>query len=209
MMRLAFRAAASWRWISCAFLVGCSSNASPGAAPGDAGPSVGPDASAEDAGDSATTGSNTNDSGGVVSDSSIVSGDSGSDGESINTSCPPYSVEGDSISDSSTGLTWRNSLSGPEDWATADTDCGAWGGRIPTESEATSLVQAIEASSCAAQIKWPAPPAGQGFWTSTLDPQNASFYYTAFFGGGMPIPVPATDGHWVVCVTGTDVGGDL
>jgi hypothetical protein len=208
MMRLAFRAAASWWWTSCAFLVACS-NASPGAAPVDGGPSVGPDASAEDAGDSATTVSNTSDSGGVVSDSSIVSGDSGSDGESINTSCAPYTVEGDSISDSSTGLTWRDSLSGPEVWATAVTDCATWGGRLPTEDEATSLVQAVEASSCASQIKWPAPLPGEGFWTSTPDPQNASFYYTVFFGAEIPVPVPATDGHWVVCVKGSEIGGDL
>jgi hypothetical protein len=136
--------------------------------------------------------------------------ESGSDGDSVNTSCPPYAVQGDSNFDATTGLTWRNTLSAPVDWSAAGMDCMTWGGRLPTESEGTSLVQAVEASSCAMQLTWAQPPPGQGFWTSTPDPQAVAggFYYTVFFGGGMPLPAPVGDGHWVVCVKGSGIGGD-
>jgi hypothetical protein len=196
---------------SCSLLMACGSTTSTGdAAPGDGGPPVVSDGGLADTGaapDSSPI-SNPRDSGWGGADSSTGGQDSGSDAHGANTSCPPYTEEGDSNFDSSTGLIWRNTLSAPQDWNAATADCMTWGGRLPTENEATSLVQAVESSACASALTWPEPPPTQSFWTSTPDPQNSSFYYGVFFGSAMPIPAPVGDGHWVVCVKGTGTGGD-
>jgi hypothetical protein len=74
----------------------------------------------------------------------------------------------------------------------------AWGGRVPTEAELTNFVQ-LANGSCSSQIAFPVPFSVQCVWSSTMDPQNATFYECVYFNGANPLPSSGADGNWVLC----------
>jgi hypothetical protein len=115
-------------------------------------------------------------------------------------SCGTFTATGDHIVDSSTGLTWLRTIISPESTTMGSSDCLAWGGRLPTESELTSLGAAAKA--CRSQIVWPFPPSGQCAWSSTPfgDSGTSGADYCVYFDGGTPTPTPNADYHWILCV---------
>jgi hypothetical protein len=112
--------------------------------------------------------------------------------------CPPFTATGDQIIDSSAGLKWTRNLLPSQTYAEATASCSGWGGRIPTEMELTSLVQAEKP--CLATIRFPMPDPGMCVWSSTQDPMNSTFYYCVYFDGTAPLPTSQTDGIETLCV---------
>jgi hypothetical protein len=112
--------------------------------------------------------------------------------------CAPFTATGDQIVDSSTGLKWTRNLLSSQTFARATTACTTWGGRLPTEMELTSFVQAIKP--CETTITFPIPDPGNAVWSSTQDPSNSTFYFCVFFDGTPPLSAPDTDGHYTLCV---------
>jgi hypothetical protein len=116
-----------------------------------------------------------------------------------NATCGSLMASGDTVVDSSTGLTWKRSFaSAPTDYATAVTDCTAWGGRLPTQAEVTAYAAAQVP--CDNQVQWAVPYPADCDWTST--PYSGGGAHYCIYHNGVTPPLAASDGdgHWVQCV---------
>jgi hypothetical protein len=117
-----------------------------------------------------------------------------------NGTCGSLTATGDTVVDSSTGLTWKRSYpSNQTDYATAVSECTTWGGRLPTQAELTAYNAAQYP--CDNQVQWAAPYTTQCGWSSTESSLGAGSHYCVYHDGQTPPGLASDgDGHWAQCV---------
>ncbi len=116
-----------------------------------------------------------------------------------NQTCGTFTLSGDNVVDSATGLTWERSFADLTDYPTATTDCTAWGGRLPTATELTAYYQARNSTSCAFTVDWATPTSTDCIWTST--PYSGGGAHDCVYYSNTPMSTSLDgDSNYVQCV---------
>lgn len=109
-------------------------------------------------------------------------------------SAPRYSVEGTSVTDTSTGLTWQQAVSDQDlAWEAAKSYCSA-GWQLPTKRELETLVDVRAAPPTIDQKYFPETPQA-GFWTSTIVHPTPEKAFQVDFKDGLSLPTLLADGR--------------
>jgi hypothetical protein len=172
-------------------------SSSPDDAPGESSMTTDAPSPTDAMGDARDTGS---------SDSPADTGPCDPSDQCITTACCPRSSQtcgslmasGDTVVDSSTGLTWKRSfVSGETGYTTAVSQCTAWGGRLPTQTELTAYAAAQVP--CDNQVKWAGPFPTQCEWSSTPY-SGGGAHYCIYHDGSAALVASDGDSHWAQCV---------
>jgi hypothetical protein len=125
----------------------------------------------------------------------------GHDSSNGDATCGTFTAHGDDVTDSSTGLVWKRTILGNQNYGQGVAACAAWasGGRLPTKDELVAVVPNEE--KCKTALGWTDPFNQDPAWTSTPYPTGQNNYYTVYFDPqAAPVSSPAGDTLPVRCV---------